>query len=102
MRSFIWKDGVMKDLGSILGGNRIFASCINNRDQVVGWARRADGETRGFLLTNGKVTDLGVRPGGTSSSASAINDKGWIIGSVTMANGKEHAVLWRPITKKGG
>jgi probable HAF family extracellular repeat protein len=99
VRSFVWSNGVMRDIGSILGGNRIFANGINNHDDVVGWARRADGETRGFLLRNGTVTDLEVLPKGMGSKAYAINDKGWIIGTGTTANGKEHAVLWRPIGK---
>jgi probable HAF family extracellular repeat protein len=99
LRSFIWKNGVMRDLGSVLGGNRINACCINNNDEVVGYARRADGYIRGFVLKNGKVTDLGVLPKCTDSYATSINDNGWIIGYATMANGKNHAILWRPIIK---
>jgi len=99
LRSFIWVNGVMRDLGSVLGGNRITACSINNNDDVVGYASRADGETRGFILKHGRVTDLGVRPKGTASYATAINDNGWIIGYATTANGKNHAVLWRPVKK---
>ena len=99
LRSFIWVNSVMRDLGSVLGGNRITACSINNNDDVVGYASRADGETRGFILKHGRVTDLGVLPKGTASYAIAINDHGWIIGYATTANSKNHAVLWRPVKK---
>ncbi len=99
VRSFAWKDGAMKDLGSVLGSNRVFAYDINNRDQVVGYTRRPDGKLRGFVLTDGIATYLSALPGDVTSTAHSINDNGWIIGTSTTADNKDHAVLWRPVSK---
>jgi probable HAF family extracellular repeat protein len=48
-RAFLWEDGVMTDLGPLLGGGGFspdsIAWALNNRGQVVGVSRSASGNT---------------------------------------------------------
>jgi probable HAF family extracellular repeat protein len=78
----------MTDLGT-LGGDRSFASNINESGQIVGDSETADGKTRGFLWQNGTMTDLGTL-GGYFSSARDINESGQIVGD---SDGQ--AFLWQ-------
>ena len=108
---FVWENGLMRALPT-LGGNNGFATGVNNRREIVGWAENSvrdptcvppqvlqfraviwgpgDGETR----------ELPLIPGDTSSSATAINDNGQVVGISGMCDqavGRftgAHAVLW--------
>jgi probable HAF family extracellular repeat protein len=109
---FIWQDGVMSPLPPLPGGLNSYASGINNRGQVVGWAENSVHESTcvspqvlqfeaviwGPKL--GEVTQLPPLPGDLDGAATAINDKGQIVGisgicdqSVGRFSAK-HAALW--------
>ncbi|WP_308911798.1 PEPxxWA-CTERM sorting domain-containing protein [Pseudokordiimonas caeni] len=98
-RAFLWEDGVMTDLGVLLGeAGYSRANGINNSGQIVGVSGSASGQ-RAFLWEDGVMTDLGDLPGGWDrSEAFAINDAGQIVGSsytgADTGNGKLHAFLW--------
>src|SRR5260370_681734 len=83
------------DLGT-MGGISIYASAINNRGQVVGWASfSTDGSTtRAFLWQDGVMQDLGSL-GGSQAYAQGIDDTGRIVGSSSLAGSTfQHALLW--------
>jgi probable HAF family extracellular repeat protein len=95
-RAVMWKDGEIKDLGS-LGGNQNLAFWINNRRQVVGWSLNAvpdpfsiidslffatanGTQTRAFLWEHGQIKDLGTL-GGNDAAAGFINERGEVAGT---------------------
>lgn len=105
--AFLWRDGVMTDLGSLSDdpGDYSIAYELNEADQVVG--EGVVGEVpsssgtlsvqHGFLWNNGVMTDLGTLGTLRHSRANDINNRGQIVGHSTQivgapANGR--AVLW--------
>ena len=110
-RGFVWEDGVMTRLPT-LGGHNGYATGVNNRGQVVGWAEtRVHDPTcnRPQVLqfraaiwesARGRTTPLRPLPGDSTSAATAINDLGQVVGisgECDVAVGRfsaRHAVLW--------
>jgi probable HAF family extracellular repeat protein len=117
-RGFFWEDNVMRGLPT-LGGNHGFATGVNNRGQIVGWAETAvEDETcdenstqvlqfRAVLWEpkSGssdriKATELVPFGDDATSAATAINDDGLAVGisgRCDQAVGRfsaQHAVLW--------
>jgi probable HAF family extracellular repeat protein len=94
-RAFFYKDGSMKDLGT-LGGSSSSATAINNFWQIVGnSALSGDATYHAFLYRIGGMKDLGTL-GGTFSIAYGINDKGQVVGESTVATtgSVSHAFLY--------
>jgi len=88
--AFFWqKQGGMRDLGTLPGGDYSSAFAINDSGVVVGTSNTST-STRAFswTLTHG-LSDLGTLPAANASSALAINNQGQIVGS-----SGEHAALW--------
>ena len=115
-RGFFWQEGLLRELPT-LGGNHGFATDVNNRDEIVGWAETpvrdrtcVDDQVLQFLAvvwepkngSNGKIKTraLPPLPGNSSSAATAINDRGQVVGisgDCDQAVGRfsaRHAVLW--------
>jgi probable HAF family extracellular repeat protein len=67
----------IRDLGT-LGGPNSEAVSINERGQIVGWAKTKMGYSA-FLWEKGRMRDLGTS-GGNWNKAVAINERGQIIG----------------------
>lgn len=88
--AFFWqKQGGMRDLGTLPGGDYSAAFSINDSGVVVGTSNTAD-HMHAFSWTAAQgLRDLGTLSGSDSSSASSINNRGQIAG----ASGG-HAVLW--------
>ena len=88
---FVWERGTMHPLPT-LGGNNGFATGVNNRGQVVGWAENAVEDAtcnapqvlqfRAAIwdVRRGGVQELPPLPGDTSSAATAINNRGQVVG----------------------
>jgi probable HAF family extracellular repeat protein len=115
-RGFVWQDGLTRELPP-LGGNHSFATGVNSRGDVVGWAETAvhdptcvDAQVLQFRAvlwdpkdgSKGKIKARELRPFGhdSASAATAINDAGQVVGisgDCDQAVGRfsaKHAVLW--------
>jgi probable HAF family extracellular repeat protein len=101
-RAFLWKNGVMTDLGTVANDTCSAAVSINSHGQIVGFGS-ADcfHEDHAFLWENGgPIIDLStlVLPGSavTLIEAIFINDRGEIAARGKLANGDEHAFVLLP------
>jgi probable HAF family extracellular repeat protein len=98
---FLWKDGVMTDLGT-LSDPCSRALAINEDGQIVGVTSPCGGEfTRAFLWENGgplvDLNSLIVNSSGlTVREGDFINDGGEIVGRAILPNGDVHAVILIP------
>ena len=117
-RGFVWENNLMRELPT-LGGNHGFATGVNNRGLVVGWAETPVHDptcspTATQVLqfravvwdpkdgSKGKIKARELRPfsGDSTSAATAINDDGQVVGisgDCDQAVGRysaRHAVLW--------
>jgi probable HAF family extracellular repeat protein len=110
-RGFVYMDGVMSALPTF-GGTNGFATEVNNRGQVVGWAETPVHDPtcnapqvlqfRAALWepAKGTMRELRPLPGDSTSAATAINNRGesvGISGACDVAVGEfsaNHAVLW--------
>jgi probable HAF family extracellular repeat protein len=111
--AFTWKNGAMRDLGT-LGGPDSFASggCNNQRDDLVAGASLTDSTPNpatgfptqhAFLWENGTMTDIPTL-GGTFAFAQCANNRGQVIGTSNLkgdpgCNGSlsfcdQHTFLW--------
>jgi uncharacterized membrane protein len=89
IRAVVWKDGEIRDLGS-LGGNLSAAMVINNRSEVIGISANAvpdpfslagvGTQVRGILWDKGKMRDLGTL-GGPDTNAFGLNERGQVTGN---------------------
>ena len=110
MHAFLWRNGSMRDLGT-LGGTLVtsgslsygpWGQVLNERGQAIGTSTLAGDESwHAFLWENGKMVDLGTL-GGESSEPLAVNERGWIVGRSDYSPNSpyHHAVLWFDRTSK--
>lgn len=104
MLAFLWKDGVMTNLGTVAGDACSVAFNINSHSQVVGSSVPANHcfNDRGhaFLWENGTMLDLNVFvPAGSGLSliqGAYINDRGEILAIAVQPNGDFRTVLLVP------
>ena len=89
----VWKNGAIKDVGTLNGGYESAALAVNSKGQVVGAADNDTtdatpissdvygwgSQTRAFLWQNGAMQDLGTL-GGTDAVAFLVNERGQIVG----------------------
>ena len=100
--AFLWKDGVMTNLGTLSGDDCSFAFHINSKGQIVGISFPcAGGPAHGFLWQHGFMTDLNaLLPPGSSltpwGDGAVINDRGEIAGVMVLPSGDFHAFLLVP------
>jgi probable HAF family extracellular repeat protein len=99
--AFLWQNGVMTDLGTILGAldnrsdTRSAAYAINDHGTIVGESSASAGsELHPFLWKNGSMIDLGLLNTGprpdANSGAKAINNNDQVVGC-----SHAHAFLWQ-------
>jgi probable HAF family extracellular repeat protein len=87
MHGFVWRNGVMTDVGT-LGGRFSVADAVNDRGQVVGRSETASGQWHAFLWQDGTMTDLGL------DNATDINNRGQLVGGTPIGSGF-HGYRWR-------
>ena len=110
---FRWANGVMTALPPFPGGLNSYATAVNNRGEIVGWAENGiqDPTCDTTLQTlqfraviwepNGAMQELRPLPGDSTSAATAINDLGQVVGisgACGIAVGgvsAAHSVLWQ-------
>jgi len=108
---FVWESGEMRALPT-LGGNNGFATGVNKRGQVVGWAENTVQDPtcnppqvlqfRAVIWgpREGRIQELPPLPGDTVTAATAINDRGQVVGISGICDNAvgrfsaRHAVLW--------
>ena len=102
LRTFVWENGVMKDLGTLGGPDALPGGIFNERGQVVGssYINFAPNPASGvptadpFLWEDGRMIDLGSF-GGTNGFALAVNEHGQVIGQSDLPGDQlTHAFLW--------
>src|SRR5437879_5195031 len=112
-KGFRWQNGQMIALPPFPGGYSSYATGVNNRGQVVGWAENGIHDPTcdpSFQILqfraamwelNGTMHELPPLPGDSTSAATAINDLGEVVGisgDCGIAVGgvsAKHAVLWQ-------
>ena len=85
--AFVWRDGVLKDLETLPGGEEFsFAGAINQAGQIAGVSETGqtdpatgNPEFHAVLWHHDKIQDLGTF-GGVSSVAADLNDRGQVVG----------------------
>lgn len=90
-RAFVYRDGVVTDLGTLDDrdpGARSEATAINASGQVVG-----SSNGHAFVHEAGRMRDLGTL-GGNNSAARAINARGVIVGSASNELGQPTAFVY--------
>jgi probable HAF family extracellular repeat protein len=88
---FVWESGQMAPVPT-LGGNNGFATGVNSRGQITGWAENGVEDPdcvapqvfqfRGFVWDpeNDQLTELPPFPGDKVSTGNAINEQGQVVG----------------------
>jgi probable HAF family extracellular repeat protein len=99
--AFLWKNGVMTDLGAVAGTPNSGANFINSKTQIVGFAFACDFSVfNAFLWENGSMVNLNTLISGSSPFylywAGFIDDRGEIGAFGLLPNGDSHAVLLVP------
>jgi probable HAF family extracellular repeat protein len=100
-QAFLWKNGVMMDLGAVAGTPNSTAAFINSKTQIVGFSWSCDGSVvNASLWENGSMADLNTLIPPSSPfhlySASFIDDQGEIAAYGLLAKGNTHALLLIP------
>lgn len=89
--AFLWSKGELTDLGRPPGAPVAWATAINNRGDVAGWADLPSQRTT--LWRRGTITVLPTLA--FEAAPSAINAKGQIVGaSIPMFQNNARAVMW--------
>jgi len=104
MRTFLWEDGVIQDIGTLGGPDALpGAGCNNQRKGLIvgtSYTGFTPNDTTGmptldpFLWRNGTMIDLGTL-GGTFGFAQCANNRGQVIGQSNLAGDLTyHPFLW--------
>lgn len=108
-RAFLWREGVMHDLGT-LGGSDAIASLVNNKGQVAGISYTSTNPSPNCYVLSLGNSDLVTHPfywddekgmidmgtlGGTCAQPNAMNNRGQIVGVSNVAGDSSwHGFMW--------
>jgi len=100
--AFLWRNGVLHDLGTTAGLENSEADFINSKGQVVGFSFSCDFSitTDAFLWEDGNIVDLNTlipeNSGFYLSAAEFISDRGEIAALGLLPSGDSHVLLLIP------
>ena len=105
VHGFLWKKGVLTDIGTVDGDDCSEGWSINSANQIVGRSFACDGSVaHAFLWENGKIFDLNSLISDGSDLqlivAGNINNNGEIAGIGVLPSGDQHAFLLVPCDSK--
>lgn len=105
VHGFLWKNGVLTDIGIVDGDSCSDGLSINSANQIVGVSAACNGSVlHAFLRDNGKIVDLNSLIASGSDMqlqvAGNINNRGEIAGFGVLPNGDQHAFLLVPCDDK--
>ncbi len=90
-----WAGGRLDALPTLPGGGAAWATDINNRGDIVGWADTATGSRHAVVWLGRRLIDLGAALPDRTSEATAVNDAGQVVGQTSDAGGQPgHGVRW--------
>lgn len=93
MHAYVWDDGVVTDLGNLVGAPKWSTTVdINDKGWVLGAASSTEMAT--FLWRDGELIDLGM-PRGAPFAPAAINNRGQAVGWAWLEDAQPHAFLWQ-------
>jgi probable HAF family extracellular repeat protein len=85
--AYVWKDGVMTDLGTLPGNSNSAGGSINSHGWITGQSQSSVidpnlgvPELRPVLWGHNRITDLGTLPGGTEAIGIFVNDSDQVVG----------------------
>lgn len=93
-RPYVYRDGVLTDLGTLGGAEGSDAFGINDSGQIVGQAQTTEGSGRAFLYANGAMTNIDTLDSYYGSFARSINTNGLTVGSFMDNSFRVHAFLY--------
>jgi probable HAF family extracellular repeat protein len=109
VHAFVWANGTMSDLGTLLGDTGSEAYSINDGGEIVGVSNTTDqfespgvraATGRAFLYVGGTMYDLNslipANSGWSLANAAAIDNDGAVVG-FGFYNGVQHGYLLRPV-----
>lgn len=94
----VWKNNTVVVLQDLGGTKSNIAYVINNRGQIAGKVRSADGTTYVAALwqPDGTLTILGILPGDFAAFATGINDRGQVVGNnFDSSFNWSHGFIWQ-------
>ena len=105
VHAFLWKKGLITDLGTVDGDDCSSGFSVNLANQIVGVSFACDSSVQhAFLWENGKIIDLNslIPPGSDMQLqvANSINNSGEIAGVGVLPNGDGHGFLLVPCDDK--
>jgi uncharacterized membrane protein len=91
---FLWENGAFQSIPR----PSLFERMWNDRTQIVGFVRDADGRAGAYVWTDGQIVDLAAGLDAVFSDALVINDAGEIAGYYLPTGGSGiQTLLWRPV-----
>jgi probable HAF family extracellular repeat protein len=93
---FLWQQGQMQDLGTLVPGGYSWATDINEAGQISGHADSASGDEHSILYKDGSMQDLGWP--GLGSEGRGLNDLTQVVGYFVTEDFQLHAGFWSQST----